>query len=339
MNLTIQPEDLDLRPTRVRGVEENSLAEDLGLFSEKTKILLYDLARSTPDADPSVISMNDYLILASQVDEVVRARDRNQQELASKFFGKARRILLAVRKTEAAKRTASVSGSLKHFKAPPIKFPKLEIGSEFRTRNEEDTIKAYRWATTIKNAMLNNGIPVDVGLEMAKNEVPSSILIEVQHAQNLDEFFPLVFGTCPKASLAVEYIRKKLCEDYEGGFITDGLSTANDVVQKAMTVSQRLTDLSCINARLDFTPHEVDIILQTFGTTYGGTAPDIQRLVDEWRVKFENNDSLLVTQLKKKVERASFFVTHISNHTRCHTSSWTLYRPHEQERRTMEEES
>ena len=71
MNLTIQPEDLDLRPTRVRGVEENSLAEDLGLFSEKTKILLYDLARSTPDADPSVISMNDYLILASQVDEVV----------------------------------------------------------------------------------------------------------------------------------------------------------------------------------------------------------------------------------------------------------------------------
>ena len=142
MNLTIQPEDLDLRPSKARGVEENTLTEDLGLVSEKTRALLYDLARSTPDADPAVISMNDYLILASQVEEVVRARDRNQLELASKFFGRARRILLAVRKSEAAKRTASVSGGLKHFKAPPIKFPNLDIGSEFRTRSEEDIRKA-----------------------------------------------------------------------------------------------------------------------------------------------------------------------------------------------------
>ena len=302
MNLTIQPEDLDLRPSVARRVEESSLSEDLGLFSEKTKTLLYDLARSTPDADPAVISMDDYLILASQVEEVVKARSQNQLELASKYFGKARRILLDVRKTEAAKRVASVSGGLKHFKAPPIKFPNLEIGSEFRTRSEEDTIKTYRWATTIKNAVLNNGIPKDVGLEMAKNVVPASILIEVQHAQNLDEFFSLVFGTCPKASLAVEYIKKKLCVDYEGGFILDGLSTANDVVQKAMTVLQRLTDLECINARLDLNPHEVDIVLQTFGTTYGGTASEIQKLVDDWRVKYENNDSLLVTQLKKRID-------------------------------------
>ena len=101
MNLTIQPEDLDLRPSRVSGVEENTLAEDLGLVSEKTRTLLYDLARSTPDADPAAISMDDYLILASQVEEVVKARNKNQLELASKFFGRARRILLAVRKSEA----------------------------------------------------------------------------------------------------------------------------------------------------------------------------------------------------------------------------------------------
>ena len=302
MNLTVQPEDLDLRPSRARGVEENTLPEDLGLVSEKTRTLLYDLARSTPDADPAVVSIADALILASQVEEVVRARDRNQLELASKFFGRARRILLAVRKSEAAKRTASVSGGLKHFKAPPIKFPNLDIGSEFRTRSEEDTIKVYRWATSIKNAALNNNIPKDVSLEMAKDVVPASILIEVQHAQTLDEFFSLVYGTCPKASLAVEYIKKKLCVDYEGGYMQDGLSTANDVVQKAMTVAQRLTDLECINARLDVTPHEADIILQTFGTTYGGTASEIQRLVDEWRVKYENDESLLVTQLKKKVD-------------------------------------
>ena len=150
--------------------------------------------------------------------------------------------------------------------------------------------------------MLVNNVPNSVGLEMARRIVPQSILVDVEHAMELEEFFILVFGTCPKASLAIDYIRKKLTVEYEGGVIQDGVSDANSVVHKAMTVMRRLNDISCISPVVDITPSDANIILQTFGTNYGGTAENLQDLMTKWRRKYAEDDSLLITQLKRKVD-------------------------------------
>ena len=302
MNITIQPEDLDILPSAGRREPEYELADDLGLCSEETKRLLFRLARASLPQNVNVLSDDERMIIGTEVKEITQARLRRLDNLATKYFRRCARILLSLKKSEDAKRSADTVGGLKHFKAPPLKFPKLELADEFRSRTEEDTIKAYRWASSTRYVMLVNNVPNSVGLEMARRNVPQSILVDVEHAMELEEFFILVFGTCPKASLAIDYIRKKLTVDYEGGVIQDGVSDANSVVHKAMTVMRRLNDISCISPIVDISPSDVNIILQTFGTNYGGTAENLQDLMIRWRRKYAEDDSLLITQLKRKVD-------------------------------------
>ena len=297
-DISIQVEELDYP----RDFDDDAaLADELSLCRDQTKDILYALAKSTEDNNPDVLSMIEGRIILGRVDELRKARRQNQNALADKIFARCLSIFLKLKGAELAKRDAFIAGGIKEFQVPKISFNKLKLVHETGERDSEDTIVVHKWITHVKDKVRRNQMSTVMALELAKAAVPEVLQPDVQNALDLDDMYKLVAKCCPTVSMAARYIKDKLVIEFEGGRLAEKASTS-DVIKKAKIVLDRIKDLAGLSTLLDFSRQEVELILMSFGTQYGGTAESIKNHLNVWHRKFLANDSLMHIELRKMVE-------------------------------------
>ena len=297
-DISIHVEELDY-PSDF--VDDAALADQLSLCRDQTKDVLYALAKSTEDNNPDVANMIESRIILGRVAELVKARRRNQAILADKIFARCISIFLKLKRAELAKRDAFIAGGMKEFQVPKISFNKLKLVNEIGERTSEDTIVVHKWIAHVKDKVRRNQLSTVMALELAKTAIPEVLQPDVQNALDLEELYKLVAKCCPTVSMAARYVKDKLVIEFEGGRLAEKASTS-DVIRKAKIVLDRISDLAGLSTLLDFTRQEVELILMSFGTQYGGTAESIKNHLNVWHRKFLANDSLMHIELRIMVE-------------------------------------
>ena len=281
--------------------DDTALADELSLCRDQTKDVLYALAKSTEDNSPDSATRDESRIIVGKVEELQKAIRQNREALADKIFRRCLSIFLKLKSSELVKRDAFIAGGIKEFQVPKISFSKLKLVNEFGERTSEDTIVVYKWISYVKDKVRRNQMSTMVALELAKTAVPEILQPDVQNALDLDELYKLVAKCCPTVTMAERYIKDKLVVEFEGGRLTESASTS-DAIKKAKVVLDRLKDLAALSPLLDFNRQEIELILMSFGTKYGGTAESIKNHLTDWYRKFISNDSLMNIELRKKVE-------------------------------------